>query len=403
MALVYRNINDIELNSAEDVKTTSLNNIFNKLLDNDKSMLIQNLISPSIWECKWYSDQTIEGYQTGEAVWINTESLDNLVKAKEQDIIDYGSTKDARLAKKFEELSGSGYTSERLKLCKDIVMNNYNSSYGYLYYIGDITQPVQIKISLVDNNKSYPTNENSEKWADFFIKQSENDERIKILSTYSDTLNSYFKQHEIEYHLSGSTYIPSELETTFLKKDLSNAKDFQLFNSHYWYKPAMYGYDNVALMHIKTHPSVKALTKWFRQWNSGYLEHGGIIDIGDRFAEDRTIDDNSIIIKLNWSYNGLTAPTYDYPLEGLQSFYSEIKYNDGGDLDQMMRYSIQITPICSDSDDDNAYSELTNVVHKCYEITDINNTSFKINFANSNIHRFSYIIKGFSLKGRYGG
>lgn len=58
------------------------------------------------------------------------------------------------------------------------------------------------------------------------------------------------------------------------------------------------------------YPSVTySYNNWFRQWNSGYLEHGGIVKIPANAV--------SIEVKLDWQYNHngrtCTAPIYDYP------------------------------------------------------------------------------------------
>lgn len=82
-----------------------------------------------------------------------------------------------------------------------------------------------------------------------------------------------------------------------------------------------YRYDGIISSEIKMEKygkkTVNIPYKWFRMWNSGYLEHGGVISV------DRTGD--VISVELDWEYNDgdqtMTAPVYDYPQDGNESFY----------------------------------------------------------------------------------
>lgn len=63
---------------------------------------------------------------------------------------------------KVEALQADNDVERLFLLCKSMVAN------GKIFYVGDLEKPVQIKISLEDNNKDLPL-DTSSKWKDFFI------------------------------------------------------------------------------------------------------------------------------------------------------------------------------------------------------------------------------------------
>ena len=56
------------------------------MVNNDKKLFPNTGYAPKIWECTWYNSPvnsySVEtyGYHKGDAVWINTEDLDEFVK-----------------------------------------------------------------------------------------------------------------------------------------------------------------------------------------------------------------------------------------------------------------------------------------------------------------------------------
>lgn len=73
MSIKYRNNSDIFIGRDENITDVRLNQSFNKMLENDLALSPNNSIEPKIWECRWYSDENVRGYDKGYAVWINTE------------------------------------------------------------------------------------------------------------------------------------------------------------------------------------------------------------------------------------------------------------------------------------------------------------------------------------------
>jgi hypothetical protein len=67
---------DIKLD--KEVEIATLNEVLSKLLMNDKEMVPVNTIKPSIWVARWINGE--DAYNRDDAVWINTESVDDFVK-----------------------------------------------------------------------------------------------------------------------------------------------------------------------------------------------------------------------------------------------------------------------------------------------------------------------------------
>jgi len=66
--------------------------------------------------------------------------------------------------------------------------------------------------------------------------------------------------------------------------------------------------------------------KWFRLWKSGFLEHGGIIDVeypqGDDTDEYGESKGKLFTVKLDWKYDGnLVAPCYDFQSLSMEGFH----------------------------------------------------------------------------------
>ena len=73
MSLKY---SDIEEFNSEHVSLNNFNDNMNKFVENDENLILNLKNRPDVWECKWYNDQSIPGYQVGAAVWIGTEDAE---------------------------------------------------------------------------------------------------------------------------------------------------------------------------------------------------------------------------------------------------------------------------------------------------------------------------------------
>lgn len=57
--LRYSSPEDIFIKKGENISDVKLNEAFNKLLANDKTLSPLNSIEPKIWECRWYNNPGI--------------------------------------------------------------------------------------------------------------------------------------------------------------------------------------------------------------------------------------------------------------------------------------------------------------------------------------------------------
>ena len=133
--------------------------------------------------------------------------------------------------------------------------------------------------------------------------------------------------------------------------------------------------------------TIEEPTKWFKLWNSGYLEHGGIVT----FPES---EDSIVSVFLDWKYNGTTAPVYDYDSDVEESFYgmyteysdATTPFNQDGCIDSSNRYVVAITPV-GDIDNDMATTEVTMMRN--------NGFCLKLGNAKTKNRTFRYYVSGF--------
>ena len=139
--------------------------------------------------------------------------------------------------------------------------------------------------------------------------------------------------------------------------DLSNLdqKSFQLAQVNMRKPLNIQGFDFIKLFITKTLDN--GTQRWFRLWNSGYLEHGGTINIKNISEfEEITYNGKCCKVKLNWTYqngeNEIESPTFTYDLMSGDSFYqdeeyifdTDTNYNKDNNISDKNRYVIQITP-----------------------------------------------------------
>ena len=122
--------------------------------------------------------------------------------------------------------------------------------------------------------------------------------------------------------------------------------------------------------HLSGTSDKRYIYRWFREWNSGRLEHGGIIEIPSAKASTSSeLSNYSIEVPFNWINGIISAPTYNYP-ELSSSIYGNrfdnlyyapgIKeaYDGNSGLGQTSRYSVLLTPVVvlsSDIDENGKY------------------------------------------------
>ncbi len=154
----------------KEVEIASLNEVISRLLMNDKTMVPVNVIKPSIWVARWINGE--DTYNRNDAVWINTESVTDFVKNKTEYIKIY-LRQDKRYSGRINQAEADNDIQEMYKILEEGVSEND------IFYLGDLTQPVQIKICKRDGTKQPPSN--SAYWDDFWVTSSEDECRNYIL------------------------------------------------------------------------------------------------------------------------------------------------------------------------------------------------------------------------------
>ena len=104
--------------------------------------------------------------------------------------------------------------------------------------------------------------------------------------------------------------------------DFSNASAKQLHNR--FNLSRMQGLDYVQKFVRKKYDGRSV--KWFRLWNSGYLEQGGIFDLNNIAAKDSVQYGGTYrkiaTVNFGWTYkSNKTAPCFDYVKSSFQPFY----------------------------------------------------------------------------------
>ena len=134
MSIPYPSESDVTLGSK--VSTVLLNKIFQRLVANDNSILPDSYGIPYVWEAKWFNDPTVEGYKKGDAVWVNTETVDDFVSKNKSSIFNYLVNNQAYRER---VLRCQNDQSKLMELFKGVV------SSGELYWLGDIKLPAQVR------------------------------------------------------------------------------------------------------------------------------------------------------------------------------------------------------------------------------------------------------------------
>lgn len=308
-------INDFLINKDDPLDSGTLNKIFRNFLNNDKAIYGNFDNIPGLWFCKWFNDPKVKGYAQGDFFWLNTEKETAFIRDNSRIIQ--------------ELINANPFVSKKLsdfKLNDDISFNEYNNALtGYIdqnmsaplsaiYEIGHLSSRVQLITSQTEDNK-YPISDKNH-WKRFCCNTIEDEDTIaeRVSRDSVKTIN----EHSIEYHFSGIEPDPSVFA------ELSNYTDVDFNNVANMY-PKNYlannyrceGFDNV-IYYVKKPISFKNdgsiyQNTWVRLWQSGFLEHGGTINILNYLNELST----HIIIPLKWKLLDNGAKVYDRLILGI--------------------------------------------------------------------------------------
>ena len=182
---------DLSLLSSDDLNADGkLKNIFRYLLENDLKIRNEFVNVIGLWECLWYNDDSIPGYSKGDFFWLNTQNVNEFLANYSTKIKNYAD-KCTKFKVDLPEFSSAD---------PKIVEQYYNMLTGYvgegmtapasaLYEIGDLSEPIQLRISLIDNNK-FPIHDDRY-WRSFFVSDPEED-----VAYIQNVLEDIFKQRE---------------------------------------------------------------------------------------------------------------------------------------------------------------------------------------------------------------
>ena len=443
---MLHDFSEIGLSVVKDLNSRTLNISLSKLAENDQAILPPNDYIPKIWENKWYIDDTIGGYSKGDVVWkwalTETQFLDNygsLVKAyaSQNERLQYylpnswasvdDKAKYINVISGYAENVGSKqspvyrqYFPMLFDFCFDYSTGKYSPTRKK-----DGKNRIEIYISLVDDNKSLLSDTTA--WKNLALRT--NDEQRQYLSS---ELSSMLDKHIKYYHLDGAKHY-SDFDSILLASNLSNFNISDAYSRLKVRDHAQYinqqGVDYVVkfgntttktqVIPLSTSTGITIQTtklyKWYRQWSSGYLEHGGTVEIPAKtVSETQQLSDYEYQIDLDWEESpGISAPVYDYQMykdpyygssfdlmyfakRGNSTIQSTIQA-DSKNLGYVNRYSISLTPVTIVSDDVSpvkqkfklfneisglAYPQFANddknATYLNYEVHDQRNSSFKI-------------------------
>ena len=316
MALVFNNLSSILLNEEDALNQESINKKIDALVSNDR--LIYDSFGNSIgrWHCYWYYDSNIKGYSKGDLVWLNVEDPYTFIRNHYAVIKNYTDLR-AEVQRKLPEFT----------LTDDEVIERYlNALSGYvdskspnikplepIFDLGDYTKPIQLVVSLIDNNKTLVSDERG--WKKLFV-DDDNSEK-KIVETVS-CLNAFkLEQHLIDYHLSG--------QEEYVKAQLSDYIDVPKNTPTYstaptgWYRnfnseinERQYGLDYVTHFIRKPFLVSGEVSQYqaVRYWKSGWMEHfGTIATSNEAFAVS---GGNFIKIPLYWNIVDVSSGSKAY-------------------------------------------------------------------------------------------
>lgn len=382
---------DILLSVVQSLNTDILNNSFSKLLANDNLNFPQYNYVPHVWENKWFNDETIPGYSRGYCVWKNVYSgIYDFLETYGDVVYSYAQQHDVLqnyLSKSWTTVAKIGSADEKARWVERYanVISGYSSVVSSYVDHGktvDITQQlydplfeygslktttskdrIQLFVSTIDNNKEQLSN--STAWHTLVL--SSDDEYKNFISTEIDLL---FSEHVKNYHMDGDL-TKDDVDDILLHKSLSNfniedvpsqnklTEHGQFVNSE--------GFDCIVQQAFKEEMiDGYIFYKWFRLWNSGYLEHCGVVK-NKKISESGLADADSYVttVNLDWEISsGLSAPVYDYDETSAvySDTYKHLYYGDiSGDSSRQIiedfdtaistylplssHYAVTITPI----------------------------------------------------------
>ena len=280
MALSFNNTSEVLLKEYDKLDHQPINSKLAILCEYDKAISRSFINSIGIWHCSWYYDSTVSGYSEGDVVWLNTEDPYKFVATHSKIIKDYTDLKseiliklpeydskdDAIIEKYLNALSG--YVDSKSKNVKPLEP---------IFDLGNYSKPIQLAVSLKNNNKGSVSDDSS--WKKLFVDDSTSEERIReLISVLKD---KKLEKHLIDYHLSGN----EETVKAQLSDYLDEAETTMYYDSlpSIWYanSESEHGFDYVT-NYVRRPLVLSGEVSQYqaaRYWKSGWMEQFGTVAI----------------------------------------------------------------------------------------------------------------------------
>lgn len=257
-------LDEILIKDDQKITDKTINNSFQKLIENDFSIFSNSDMEPQIWECKWFNNPNEKGYSQGDAFWLNTESIDDLVISKHSQIYEYARN-NSYLKDKIKKYEYNN--AEIHELYKNILSGYYDRKYNIrlsaLFEIGDLKEKTQIRISKIDNNKYSIFDDNY--WMDFFVREGS-------IENLDSIFNNVLSDHIEKYHLSGENVNLDD----YANIEMNNISKVQKLMNHTCeiHNSTRYGFDylisneieygdNVILVDILSVYDYSTISNWY--------------------------------------------------------------------------------------------------------------------------------------------
>lgn len=377
MTLAHQQLSSLIFHSEEGNEILQqINNLFAKLIDNNVSMTTESQVAPTLWECKWLNDDSVDGYQRGDAVWMNSTNIAQLLASQYSTVSGYIAD-NPTLEKLFQQVNPDDQTAVN-NFMLSAIDGTASPLVSSIYCLGTLTDPVQIRISKLDNNKQYPT---TSAWEDFYLSNTREDNIKMMMDSLSSILDRRVDQHLSSYHPSGVS--EEQLKALgFFKHNPSeiSAVQKQHFYDH-TYCTFMEGFDYVVDWKVVGN-------SWYRQWNSGYLEQGGFVN-----------NSSSRLIEVTFQ------KSYNYPVGAsfYQEQYSTIEgHSIVGNLPAAKRYVVSVTPVLKPNADCPFKKTATKIggeaVYSSNDVTKLSNIGFSIVNVDTSMDtysKYSWFVAGY--------
>lgn len=251
-------------------------------------------------------------------------------------------------------------------------------------------QQIELYISKIDNNKCYLSD--SAAWQSLILSDENS-----FSSFISSEIDAIFDSHMKNYHFDGNL-APGEIDQVLLRNDMSNfdindvqniiavKMHDQFINSDGF--DYVVDYKRTTITADVKNENPTQLYRWYRLWNSGLLEHGGIVECKPVSPEYQSAQSTYILVNLKWEssvpvYNYDEISGQDYGTQYEQLFYGE-KANSTTTWKELItpnsgylgksRYAISLTPTILDS------SDVQSTTFKYNDISALSTTSYPEQF-----------------------